>query len=267
MNTDIKPIRFFCQKVLPLVYDDSLSYYEVLCKMNAKLNEVINAINGFEANIEGIVDEKLKPVYAYIDSENAKQDKNLNDAVNDINAKIIALQNDIIQKINLLYSYIDSQDEAIINLLNQKITELKDYIDNIVIGKITMFDPTRGYLNTLQKTITNVYNALRYRAITCDEFKASGITCDKFKSLNLTALKFAVRSREYIFKPFGKYIFDAISGQYVAFYRAFYNFVASTRENGITCSEFVGDNVTCDLFNERVTSCLQFATDGKNLFK
>ena len=25
--------RFWCQKVLPLVYDDSLSYYEILCKV------------------------------------------------------------------------------------------------------------------------------------------------------------------------------------------------------------------------------------------
>lgn len=32
---------FWCQKVLPLVYDDSLSYYEVLCKLKQKLNEVI----------------------------------------------------------------------------------------------------------------------------------------------------------------------------------------------------------------------------------
>lgn len=27
------PFKFWCQKALPLVYDDSLSYYEVLCKL------------------------------------------------------------------------------------------------------------------------------------------------------------------------------------------------------------------------------------------
>lgn len=35
--------KFYCQKVLPAVYDDSLSYYEVLCKLTAKLNELIAA--------------------------------------------------------------------------------------------------------------------------------------------------------------------------------------------------------------------------------
>ena len=34
-----------CQKVLPLVYDESLSYYEVLCKVQQKLNELIKINN------------------------------------------------------------------------------------------------------------------------------------------------------------------------------------------------------------------------------
>ena len=34
-----------CHKVLPLAYDDSLSYYEVLCKLSAKMNELIENIN------------------------------------------------------------------------------------------------------------------------------------------------------------------------------------------------------------------------------
>ena len=39
--TDLQPFRYWCQKVLPAVYDDSLSYYELLCKVSENLNEVI----------------------------------------------------------------------------------------------------------------------------------------------------------------------------------------------------------------------------------
>lgn len=39
---DVSKMKFWCQKVLPLVYDDSLSYYEVLCKVVNKLNETID---------------------------------------------------------------------------------------------------------------------------------------------------------------------------------------------------------------------------------
>lgn len=38
----VKKLRFWVQKVLPLVYDDSLSYYELLCKVVDKLNETID---------------------------------------------------------------------------------------------------------------------------------------------------------------------------------------------------------------------------------
>ena len=37
----MREFGFWCQKVLPLVYDESLSYYEVLCKVRDKLNELI----------------------------------------------------------------------------------------------------------------------------------------------------------------------------------------------------------------------------------
>lgn len=42
----IDKLKYWCNKILPLVYDDSLSYYEVLCKTNVKLNEVIESTNG-----------------------------------------------------------------------------------------------------------------------------------------------------------------------------------------------------------------------------
>lgn len=41
----IAPFRFYCQTVLPAVYDDSWSYYEAVCKMVEKLNEIITQSN------------------------------------------------------------------------------------------------------------------------------------------------------------------------------------------------------------------------------
>ena len=38
---NLSNFRFWCQKVLPLVYDDSLSYYEVLCKIVKYINDII----------------------------------------------------------------------------------------------------------------------------------------------------------------------------------------------------------------------------------
>lgn len=47
--------RFWCQKVLPLVYDDSLSYYELLCKVVKYLNDVIEDSDAMKTNIENLL--------------------------------------------------------------------------------------------------------------------------------------------------------------------------------------------------------------------
>lgn len=44
-TANMKPFRFWCQRALPLVYDDSLSYYEVLCK-------VVDQMNGFLTDLQ-----------------------------------------------------------------------------------------------------------------------------------------------------------------------------------------------------------------------
>ena len=53
----MKPFGFWCQKVLPLVYDESLSYYEVLCKVRDKLNELIKQDELFGETLKQMQDE------------------------------------------------------------------------------------------------------------------------------------------------------------------------------------------------------------------
>ena len=48
---DLRPFRFWCQTVLPTVYDDSLSYYELLNKVVSVLNDVIDNESTVENNV------------------------------------------------------------------------------------------------------------------------------------------------------------------------------------------------------------------------
>lgn len=55
--TDVKNLKhfnFWCQKVLPLVYDDSLSYYEVLCKVVDYINKMLAEIETDENEIKAL---------------------------------------------------------------------------------------------------------------------------------------------------------------------------------------------------------------------
>lgn len=64
----IQNFRFWCQKVLPLVYDDSLSYYELLCKVVEYLNNTIQAVN---ENTEDVAQMRLD-INAFKTAINAK---------------------------------------------------------------------------------------------------------------------------------------------------------------------------------------------------
>lgn len=57
--------RFWCQKVLPIVYDDSLSYYELLNKVVNYLNNVIADVANVEDNV-GRLNESYGLLQAYV---------------------------------------------------------------------------------------------------------------------------------------------------------------------------------------------------------
>ena len=64
----VSTLKYWCYKVLPLVYDDSLSYYELLCKVVSKLNELIEKYASFDdvvAELQSAIDELQKQIDAF----------------------------------------------------------------------------------------------------------------------------------------------------------------------------------------------------------
>ena len=59
--------KFWCQKVLPLVYDDSLSYFEVLCKVVEYINKLIEQDKVFVDDIAELKTD-LAQVQEWIDN-------------------------------------------------------------------------------------------------------------------------------------------------------------------------------------------------------
>ena len=57
----IKPLKYWVQKVLPLVYEDSLSYYELLNKVVLKLNQLIENNDNLPAYIRDLIAELITP--------------------------------------------------------------------------------------------------------------------------------------------------------------------------------------------------------------
>lgn len=64
---DMPYFKFWCYKVLPLVYDDSLSYYEILCKVVNYINDLIEQDKSFGNEIDDLKKE-LSVVQKWIDN-------------------------------------------------------------------------------------------------------------------------------------------------------------------------------------------------------
>ena len=67
MHYDLYTFKFWCYKVLPLVYDDSLSYYEVLCKVVDYINKLIEQDKIFGDELTKLNSE-LSTVKEWIDN-------------------------------------------------------------------------------------------------------------------------------------------------------------------------------------------------------
>lgn len=70
-----KDFAYWCQKVLPLVYDKSLSYYEVLCKLTYYIQQLAQDMDGFQAQIDALgirqdeVEERFSQLQDFVNSE------------------------------------------------------------------------------------------------------------------------------------------------------------------------------------------------------
>ena len=68
----LNKMRFYCQPILPLVYDESMSYYETLCKVVGQLNTTGDTVNKLNEGLTGEIadrqaadaelDERLKVI-------------------------------------------------------------------------------------------------------------------------------------------------------------------------------------------------------------
>lgn len=145
----IDKLKYWCNKILPLVYDDSLSYYEVLCKTSAKLNEVIESTNGLlDAwnTYKNDIDKAFGEYTAGLDKKfDALSDKMhddflrykdiVNDTIRDefaVQERRLKAQDDKIAAQDTQITAISDRVNTFITEYNQTISQIPDMVVNAV---------------------------------------------------------------------------------------------------------------------------------------
>lgn len=83
--------RFWCQKVLPLVYDESLSYYELLCKVVNFLNEVIENVDNLHDENTNVI-SAFSALQTYVNTTDAAMTSYVNNSVEALQTAYSSLQ-------------------------------------------------------------------------------------------------------------------------------------------------------------------------------
>ena len=119
-NINLKPtekmgyINFWCQKVIPLVFDDSLSYYEAICKFMQKLNEVISALNN-----NALCIDELQGKYIILQNN-----------FNALEVKWEEFKTYIENKFNTFKTEITTKEDNFETTINNEFTTFKTYVEN-----------------------------------------------------------------------------------------------------------------------------------------
>lgn len=177
---------FPAYKVLPLVYDDSLSYYECLLKLQAKVNELIAYAESLDTNAQQYTDAQIAILKATLQAEIATNVTQLQASIDALATKqagdVSTLSSEIdalIADINAVVSSLDDKINAAIALYD---VYIKNYIAsqlidvkvvNFFTGQTVTIQQMFDYLAQLHVVNGLTYNQLATRGYTYDEIIAA----------------------------------------------------------------------------------------------
>lgn len=176
----IPPIGFFD----PISVDpkDMMTDVEYLLGILKKLNSMIAQLNSNTKFIEeysGKIEEIEAEVAALRDEMTSFETEINAEITTRFNAIKLELQSAIATTLLQANAYTDATA-----------ANLREEIQAISLGQITLFDPTTGAFNNLQIVIDNIYNASREEALTATEYDALDLTATTYDGYQITAFNY-----------------------------------------------------------------------------
>lgn len=152
-------LRFWCQKVLPAVYDQSLSYYEVLCKLAAFLNKMLEELEKMQDNIDAL-HKAYKDLQDWVNAEIARFEAHMEQHFDDLTQELWNRFEEYKNNTNTtLQQWFNDYATNTTNSLNQKFNE---FVANANTRIDQMFNTytssTNNEFNTWKTDFTNQYN-------------------------------------------------------------------------------------------------------------
>lgn len=174
-------------------YQDNLTYVEYLLGVLKKLNEVIvqtnsntSFIEDYDGRIEA-VEREIALLRAEMTEFEAGIDTKFQNLENELEATIDQRLVDIRSELITLITVYRAEAKA---YTDQQIANVEDEINQILIGQITIHDPTTGLQSDLQTVINNLYDSTREEALTATEYDELELTASTYDAYEITAFNY-----------------------------------------------------------------------------
>lgn len=278
MAGELKPLVPLLCCDIPSVYSNKQSYYECLCYIGYKVNECIEAINGFTDAYKQYTNEKIAELKNYIDGLNtdiykhiAEVEKNIrqdmNDRDNELDEKINKIQTNLLDKISKLNILIYQLNAETREHIDGEVKKLYDYINNYVPNNMEVLNPVKGYYTSLNQALGDMYDNLRYYALTCNEFDSLNLTCEEFDNLLLSCTEFDLYGAKRFRVDSNLYMHNPFTGEYVFYQDVIYQLAELHFNNPITASEFDALLLTVTGFEAKALSAYTFDSNAKTALR
>lgn len=174
-------------------YHDNLTYVEYLLGVLKKLNEVIEQTNSNTSFIENY-DGRINALEAEMLEIRAE----MTAFENQVNENFEALETSLINTINTRLTEIRQELLGLIAVYraeakaytDTRIAQVEAEIEQILIGQITLRDPTTGLISPLQTVIDNIYDTTREEALTATEYDGLDLTATAYDGYEITAFNY-----------------------------------------------------------------------------
>lgn len=189
-------------KVLPLVYDQALSYYENVCKLyasyNAFVKQIEDEIADFNDESKAYTDQKIAEAFAQIQQESEQLRADYEQFVTLVNSNLNLFQSQLDSESAKLEAEIIGVNARTDVAIAQSEQRIIDYITNQALNNIKVLDPFTGDYVDIQYMINYLSSLHMTGAPTYEEMYGADKTYNELIALDKTYTEWAVDGRQFI---------------------------------------------------------------------
>ena len=257
-----------------------------LMKTVASYQESIETLNSWRVEFTGRVEDVESAVSNLQTAYNALYDafgafknevnQEFDERSNLLNIQFQTLRNDLQTdqatfkaQINSQFAQLLAELEVYKNYQQEYLdARLQQFLDNLPdYTQILVINPVRGYMTTVQQAIDDLYDtAVRYEALTAQEYDSAGLTAERYDGMGLSAENYDLYGRNYIAVTDRlTWMYDPFTGIYTPVKTVVQKLAELHRTDAITAEAYDLLTLSAEEYDDKEITAYNYDFDAVNL--